>query len=119
MDTSTQHRPPRFAGTGTLQKNLPVARQRVLAWLQAQPGATWQERWTSTGAENLPKEGWLDLPRQWFTRAQGLVLRDSQLAPGLPMLICGNVIRPTSAWLLSRTSQHLGRAMAPARESES
>ncbi|WP_405565099.1 hypothetical protein [Streptomyces sp. NBC_01180] len=37
----------------------------VLAWLEAQPGATWQERWTSTGAENLPKEDWLDLPRQW------------------------------------------------------
>ncbi|MEV0580837.1 site-specific integrase [Streptomyces sp. NPDC050392] len=90
----------------------------VLSWLEAQPGATWQERWTSTGAENLPKEDWLDLPRQWFTRTQGLVLRDSQLSPGLLMLICGDVIRPTSAWLLGRTSQHLGRAMASARDPE-
>ncbi|WP_438307042.1 tyrosine-type recombinase/integrase (plasmid) [Streptomyces sp. HUAS TT11] len=90
----------------------------VLAWLEAQPGDTWQERWTSTGAERLPREGWLDLPRQWFTRTHGLVLRDSQLSPGLLMLICGDVIRPTSAWLLSRTSQHLGRAMASARDLE-
>lgn len=32
------------------------------------------------------------------------------------MLICGDVIRP--AWLLSRTSQHLGRAMSSARDPE-
>ncbi|MFE3688695.1 transposase [Streptomyces sp. NPDC059095] len=90
----------------------------VLAWLEAQPGVTWQERWASTGAESLPKEGWLDLARQWFIRTEGLVLRDSQLSPGLLMLICRDVIRPTSAWLLSRTSQHLARAMASARDSE-
>jgi hypothetical protein len=88
----------------------------VLAWLEAQSGATWQERWTSSGAESLPKEDWLDLPRQWFTRTQGVVLRDSQLSPGLLMLVCGDVIRPTSAWLLSRTSQHLAWAMASVRD---
>ncbi|WP_328535079.1 hypothetical protein [Streptomyces sp. NBC_00344] len=90
----------------------------VLAWLEAQAGVTWQERWASTGAESLPKEGWLDLARQWFIRTEGLVLRDSQLSPGLLMLICGDVIRPTSTWLLSRTSQHLARAMASARDPE-
>jgi hypothetical protein len=88
----------------------------MLDWLEVQPGATWQERWASSGAEDLPKEGWIGLPRQWFARTQGRVLYDTRFSPGLLMLICGDVIRPTSRWMLSRASGHLVPAMALIRD---
>src|SRR5271170_1222931 len=38
---------------------------RILEWLAAFPGDSWQQRWKAAGAEDLPKEEWLDLPMQW------------------------------------------------------
>ncbi|MBB5157300.1 hypothetical protein [Saccharopolyspora phatthalungensis] len=39
----------------------------LLDWLEAQPGSTWQERWTATGADSAGR-GWRKIPARWRTR---------------------------------------------------
>jgi len=50
--------------------------RRLLDWLEAQPGGTWQQRWQASGAEQSGKD--------WA-------------AP-----LAGQVIRPGLAWLLDQ-----------------
>jgi Phage integrase family len=64
----------------------------VLNWLRTQPGDSWQQRWRASGAEDQP---------DW----RGLVGADPakpppHLSPGLLVLICADVIRPSLDWLL-------------------
>ena len=67
---------------------------RILEWLAVFPGDSWQQRWKAAGAEDLPKEGWLDLPMQW-RQATGLSTaphnRDG-LQTGLLMLVCADIV---------------------------
>jgi len=81
----------------------------VISWLQSQPGDTWQQRWLGSGAEAVPD--WRDLvTARTGGRAAGAGpapgARPPHLSPGLLVLICGDVIRPSLAWLA---------AFAPAR----
>jgi integrase-like protein len=64
----------------------------VLNWLRTQPGDSWQQRWRASGAEDQP---------DW----RRLVGTDPakplpHLSPGLLVLICAGVIRPSLDWLL-------------------
>jgi hypothetical protein len=64
----------------------------VLGWLRTQPGESWQLRWRASGAEDHP---------DW----RRLVSTDPakplpHLSPGLLVLICADVIRPSLNWLL-------------------
>lgn len=83
----------------------------VVGWLQAQPGDTWQQRWMASGAEAAVD--WRDLVAG---RAPG---RAAQLSPGLLVLICGDVIRPSLDWLARfpparrGLAEELGRARDP------
>jgi integrase-like protein len=80
----------------------------ILDWLQAQPGATWQERWTASGAEDCGD--WRDLAVGWLTAAGRFLPSDRQsrgLGAGLLLLVCGDVIRPDPGWLLARSGLQL------------
>jgi hypothetical protein len=74
---------------------------RMLDWLGSQPGQTWQERWTASGAEGA--SSWRQLPEEWLT-GTGQIRKRSRpgygFGGGLLLLICGDVIRPGMPWLL-------------------
>jgi hypothetical protein len=78
----------------------------VLDWLSAQPGESWQQRWMASGAEQMPD--WRDS----VTPGQG---RPKHLAPGLMVLICADVIRPSPTWLLRFFPARRGLATEMAR----
>jgi len=82
----------------------------VLTWLRAQPGESWQQRWRASGAEDHP---------DWRL----LVGTDPakplpHLSPGLLVLTCADVIRPSLDWLLrfAPARHNLGAEMARTRD---
>jgi hypothetical protein len=79
----------------------------VLDWLQAQPGATWQQRWQASGADDHGA-GWIELASRWRAE-QGIdTTRDVfQLHSGLLPIICGGAIRPAYRWLLRHNPTRL------------
>jgi hypothetical protein len=91
---------------------------RMLEWLAAQPGSSWQQRWKSSGAEDLPKEAWLDIPMGWRRandRPATPYHRDSFQA-GLLMLVCADVIRPGMHWMVRKASNRIVPVMAACRD---
>jgi hypothetical protein len=92
----------------------------VLDWLEVQPGPTWQDRWTASGAEEAG--GWRDLAIGWLTPAGRFLPSDRQsrgLGSGLLLLICGDLIRPDPGWLLASSGlQLLTGEMARTRDPE-
>ena len=90
----------------------------MLDWLGSQPGQTWQERWTVSGAEDASP--WYQLPDRWLAGA-GLTRAGSRpgygLGAGLLLLVCGDVIRPGLPWLLASSGlQSMAAAMGRARD---
>jgi len=76
-----------------------VGQVKVLDWLQAQPGQTWQARWLASGAEDEPGADWRAL-------VAGVHVEDphrayADLGPGLRALICADLVRPSIGWLLA------------------
>ena len=70
----------------------------LLGWLEQQPGATWQDRWIASGADEHGNSAWRHLPATWLAAAGrgpsdpaniSLMLGRAMLA-----LVCGDVIRP-------------------------
>ena len=91
----------------------------VVAWLQARPGETWQERWRASGAETAAD--WRSLVDPSDGRARPSVTRPlGHLAPGLLVMICGDVIRPSLAFVLASagTRRNLAPEMARTRDPE-
>jgi len=90
----------------------------VLNWLEAQPGRTWQERWLASGAEG--QQDWRSLAAAWKAARSGAP--PGRLPPhiggGLMLLVCGDVIRPGTGWLLrcSPTPRNLAAEMARTRD---
>ena len=64
----------------------------ALGWLRARSGDSWQQRWRASGAEDQPD--WRRLVGS--NRAKP----PPHLSPGLLVLICADVIRPSLDWLL-------------------
>jgi integrase len=90
---------------------------KLLHWLSSFPGDTWQQRWEASGAEDLPGSSWLELPLDWL-RDNGLAASydANDLSSGLLMLICGDVIRPGMAWMVTRGHKYLAPVMAEVRD---
>jgi integrase len=90
---------------------------KLLRWLASFPGDTWQQRWEASGAEGRPGSSWVQLPLGWL-RDNGLAASydANDLSSGLLMLICGDVIRPGLAWMVTRAHKHLAPVMAEVRD---
>src|SRR5271169_1691190 len=90
---------------------------KLLRWLASFPGDTWQQRWLVSGAEDHTGASWVQLPLGWL-REHGLAASydPEELSAGLLMLICGDVIRPGLAWMLTRTHRYLASVMAATRD---
>ena len=90
---------------------------KLLGWLAGFPGDTWQQRWEVSGAEDRPGSSWLQLPLDWLA-GNGLAASydANDLSSGLLMLICGDVIRPGLAWMVTRVNKHLVPVMEAVRD---
>jgi hypothetical protein len=91
--------------------------RKFLDWLATFPADTWQQRWLASGHEELSGAQWARLPTQWLT-ARGESAHTGVLGSGLLMLICADVIRPSTAWLITRGSCALTTGMANYRDGE-
>lgn len=93
---------------------------RVLEWLAGHPGDSWQARWIASGAEDLPKEAWLDVVMTWRADTGQSTAPSNRdiLQAGLLMLICADVIRPSLTWMVRRSSSRIVRAMEQCRDPE-
>ena len=89
----------------------------VLSWLQTHPGDSWQQRWQASGAQD--QTDWRDVitatsaGRCRAGTAAGAQL--PHLSPGLLVLICADVIRPSLDWLLRFAPARRGLAAEMAR----
>jgi integrase len=90
-------RSPSAEMRGCIRRGLAV----LLDWLENQPGDTWQDRWVTSGADHAGRT-WIDLPaRHVSPSAQSLTAhRRTDLISGMRLLLLGQVIRPSYAWLL-------------------
>jgi len=90
---------------------------KLLHWLSSFPGDTWQQRWEASRAEDHPGSSWVQLPARWLREnGLGASYDDNDLSSGLLMLICGDVIRPGLAWMLTRTHRYLALVLAETRD---
>ena len=90
---------------------------KLLRWLAPFPGDTWQQRWLACGAEDHTGASWVQLPLGWLREHGPAASYDpEELAAGLLMLICGDVIRPGLPWMLTRTHRYLASVMAATRD---
>lgn len=91
----------------------------VLSWLQTHPGQSWQQRWQASGAEAHPD--WREMAtagaRSRPKAASGGQL--PHLSPGLLVLVCADVIRPSLGWILrfAPARRNLAAEMARTRDS--
>ena len=89
----------------------------TLSWLQTQPGDSWQQRWQASGAED--QSDWRDAitaaaaGRSRAGTASGTQL--PHLSPGLLVVICADVLRPSLGWLLRFAPARRGLATEMAR----
>jgi hypothetical protein len=94
--------PPFTLDNPTSQQTRRLGVLAVLTWLQTHPGDSWQQRWQASGAER--QSDWRDLitsvaaGRSRARTAPGTQL--PHLGPGLLVLVCADVIRPSLGWLL-------------------
>jgi len=65
----------------------------TVAWLDSLPGSGWQQRWVASGAEQTA---------DWRVLAAGGDTKQAaRLSPGLLVLVCADVIRPSLDWMLT------------------
>jgi integrase len=109
--------PPFLAASDGTRAGRRRGAAKLLCWLAWFPGDTWQQRWLASGAEDHPGSSWVQLPLGWL-REHGVPAScdPEDLSSGLLMLICGDVIRPGMAWMLTRTHRYLASAMAETRD---
>src|SRR5205823_3938340 len=90
---------------------------KLLRWLSTMPGESWQQRWLASGVEEHPGAAWVQLPLAWLCdHGESTASGADQLSSGLLMLICGEVVRPGLAWMLTRSHRYLAAAMAQTRD---
>ena len=91
----------------------------LLDWLEAQRGATWQERWLASGAD-MAGAAWRQGPAAWL-QAQGLpaAWRQEAAVSAFLSVISADVVRPALGWLVGKGTgpgglvRHLARARDP------
>ena len=91
--------------------------EALLDWLEDQEGSSWQRRWLASGAD-AAGAGWLRLPGQWLSQRAGYPRRRAgALAWALVAAACGDIVRPSLAWLVAAgCDAELARAMAAFRD---
>jgi hypothetical protein len=113
--------PPFPTGRASLDQERRRGLTRVLDWLEAQPGETWQDRWITSGADAAGNPAWRGVLASWLA-ATGRGPRDPEhvwLLAGraILLLICADVIRPSLGWLLApATPTGLSAEMARVRD---
>jgi len=113
--------PPFTDGRDKLQSSRRIGLTKLVHWLEAQPGRTWQDRWVASGADAAGNLGWRELAGSWL-RDTGWASANPRtdfiaLGRGVLPLICGDVIRPSLAWLLTpETPKNLAAEMARSRD---
>jgi hypothetical protein len=72
----------------------------LLDWLAAQVGATWQDRWLTSGADAAGK-AWREAPADWL-RGQGCysTWRQDAVVGALPVAVSADLVRPSLHWLV-------------------
>ena len=91
----------------------------LLDWLADQPGATWQERWLASGADQAGTPGWRELPRRWLA---GLGRPPAYWLAGMSVALraaaCADIVRPSMHWLLAggAANNHFTQALAAERD---
>jgi hypothetical protein len=89
----------------------------LLDWLLAQPGASWQQRWLASGADEARAQ-WALGPAQWLrTRAIYSPSRLEVMTSTLLVAVGADLIRPSLAWLLTGgRKRKLARNMIRSRD---
>jgi len=110
--------PPFALGDPLSQQPRRLGLIAVVTWLEAQPGESWQDRWRASGAED--QQDWRGLVAAWKAARAGASpgCLPPHIGGGLMLLICGDVIRPGTGWLLrcSPTPRNLAAEMARTRD---
>jgi hypothetical protein len=91
----------------------------LLGWLEDQPGATWQERWLASGADQAGTPGWRELPRRWLAeRGHPPAYWLAGMSVALRAAAAADVVRPSMHWLLAggAANNHFTRALAAERD---
>jgi hypothetical protein len=94
---------------------------RVLDWLAAHPGDTWQQRWVSSGADSAGNDDWWKPLITWWRPGQVEcgVSTSSTLRVCALMLIGVDAVRSRLEWVLTpRAPQNLVPVMATVRGPE-
>jgi len=113
--------PPFTADRDKLQSSRRIGLTKLVHWLEAQPGRTWQDRWVASGAGAAGNLEWRELAGSWL-RGTGWASGNPRtdfiaLGRGVLPLICGDVIRPSLGWLLTpETPKNLAAEMARSRD---
>ena len=89
----------------------------VQRWLRAQPGVNWQQRWLASGVEHNDGKYWRESAATWL-RGVGDDTHEPDLSTGLLALLCGDVIRPSVRWMMTRQSPRFQAAMERSRDPE-
>ena len=93
---------------------------RLLDWLAAQPGDTWQQRWLLSGADAMGNAQWWRPLLAWARphNPRAGASASSNLRVCALLLTGADVIRPSLDWVLTpRAPQNLVAVMARARDS--
>ena len=112
---------PFAGGRDKLQSSRRIGLTKLVHWLEAQPGRTWQDRWVASGADAAGNLAWRELAASWL-RGTGWASANPRtdfiaLGRGVLPLICGDVIRPSLGWLLTpETPKNLAAEMARSRD---
>jgi hypothetical protein len=110
---------PFVAEVSTKQAKRVHGLRLLLAWLEAQPGASWQERWIASGADSAGA-AWRQMPTRWL-QEQGPSgsWREATLIEALPVAVSADLVRPSLSWLVSGGPARGGllvRTMAASRD---
>jgi hypothetical protein len=92
---------------------------RLLDWLDRQPGATWQQRWLASGADQMGNADWWRPLLAWLRPSAPScgVSMSSNLRVCALLLVGADAIRPSLEWVLTpRVPQELVAAMARTRD---
>ena len=89
----------------------------LLDWLADQPGATWQERWQTSGVD--AGGDWRAVPLQWLAGHGHLgTWRQDTFFRAVNLVIGADLIRPSLTWLVTASLRRgaLARVMAEYRD---
>jgi integrase len=91
----------------------------LLDWLEAQSGASWQQRWLASGAD-VAGEQWATGPGRWLERhGRYSKARLESMTSPLAVMIAADFIRPSLPWLLTGGKKRkLAQQMMRSRDTE-